>query len=67
MGSQCCRLVCRPFKKQLTIHDKIRNLYHITSDDKAEHHVKIQVYKLNAYLKDRTDKIKPCIEEIKKV
>ncbi|CAG9333644.1 unnamed protein product [Blepharisma stoltei] len=67
MGSQCCRLVCRPFKKQMTIQDKVKNLYNVGSGDKSEHQVKIQVYKLNAYLKDRADKIKPCIEEIKKV
>ena len=62
MGAYCCKWVCRPCRRNLTVYDRIELLY----KHSGENYSKAQAKKLNSYLKDRQSAIKPCIDEIKK-
>ncbi|OMJ95258.1 hypothetical protein SteCoe_1474 [Stentor coeruleus] len=66
MGSQCGRLCCRPCKKQLTIKQRVSNIYEQAPIEITENYCKNKASKISDYLKDRKNQISKCIREFKK-
>ena len=65
MGSQCSRLCCRPFKKRLTIKERVQSIFTQAPSPPSELYCKHKAVKIYEYLKDRRSQIQNCISEFK--
>jgi hypothetical protein len=67
MGAQCGRLCCRPCKKQITIKQRIQNIYQMAPIQITELYCKNKSSKICEYLKDRRSHIPKCVQEFKSI
>lgn len=65
MGSQCGRLCCRPCRKQLTLQQRIDNIFSQSPIQITEAYCRNKGSKLCEYLKDRRSQIPSCISRYK--
>lgn len=65
MGSQCGRLCCRPCRKQLTLQERIDNIFSQSPNQITEAYCRNKGTKLCEYLKDRRSQIPSCISRFK--
>lgn len=65
MGSQCGRLCCRPFRKKLTLKERIESIFTQAPIMVTESYCRNKGLKLCEYLKDRRTQISSCVSEFK--